>query len=45
MISSWKGLGLLENDYIVDKIEKFRRGNSFDRKKRGLVVNMLSNRF
>lgn len=40
----WR-LGVWVDDKIVDKIEKFRRGNGLDGKRRGLVVSVLSNRF
>lgn len=35
---------MLGNDSIADKIEKSRRGNGLDGKRRGPAVSMLSNR-
>lgn len=38
-------LGVLGSDGTADKIEKSRRGNGLDGKKRGPVVSPLSKRF
>lgn len=38
-------LGVLGNDGIADKIEKSRRGNGLDGKRRGPAVSLLSNSF
>lgn len=40
-----KCLGVLGNDGIADKIEKSRRGNGLDGKRRGPAVSVLSNTF
>lgn len=52
LISSWKRrgrgakcLGVLGNDGNADKIEKSRRGNGLDGKRRGPAVSVLSNTF